>query len=361
MPKNGIPYYGIEIYGLSKNIFKDIKDVFLIFKAKKEIKKKILEFKPDVVLGIGGYVTYPVLSVAKSLHIKTFIHEQNAIPGKTNKMISKYADIIGISFKESAKYFPNKNVLYTGNPTGIRALNTPRITKSSLGLNDDKPLVVVVCGSLGSETVNNAMKGYLKTLENKDYQVVYITGKNLYEEFIKIKYPKNVKVLPYLDNLTGLLKETDVLVARAGASTIAEVLSLKVPTIFIPSPYVANNHQYYNAVSLKNDNLALMLEEKDLSIPNITKNIEDLLYNKDKQKYMLGIRTSDKYDRDCLKISLDEIKNNSNNPLWFNGARAMKMLTNVIAHRVHAKYIVPTNINMEDGLVDKIANKEIGQ
>lgn len=88
---------------------------------------------------------------------------------------------------------------------------------------------------------------------------------------------------------------------------------------------------------------------------------ENILYNNDKQKYMLGIRTSDKYDRDCLKISLDEIKNNSNNPLWFNGARAMKMLTNVIAHRVHAKYIVPTNINMEDGLVDKIANKEIGQ
>lgn len=307
VPKNGIPYYGIEIYGLSKNIFKDIKDVFLIFKAKKEIKKKILEFKPDVVLGIGGYVTYPVLSVAKSLHIKTFIHEQNAIPGKTNKMISKYADIIGISFKESAKYFPNRNVLYTGNPTGIRALNTPKITKSSLGLNDDKPLVVVVCGSLGSETVNNAMKGYLKTLENKDYQVVYITGKNLYEEFVKIKYPKNVKVLPYLDNLTSLLKETDVLVARAGASTIAEVLSLKVPTIFIPSPYVANNHQYYNAVSLKNDNLALMLEEKDLSIPNITKNIEDLLYNKDKQ-----IKIKNNLNKvstlDSTKIIYDAIK-----------------------------------------------------
>lgn len=307
VPKNGIPYYGIEIYGLSKNIFKDIKDVFLIFKAKKEIKKKILEFKPDVVLGIGGYVTYPVLSVAKSLHIKTFIHEQNAIPGKTNKMISKYADIIGISFKESAKYFPNRNVLYTGNPTGIRALNTPKITKSSLGLNDNKSLVVVVCGSLGSETVNNAMKGYLKTLENKDYQVVYITGKNLYEEFIKIKYPKNVKVLPYLDNLTGLLKETDVLVARAGASTIAEVLSLKVPTIFIPSPYVANNHQYYNAVSLKNDNLAFMLEEKDLSIPNITKNIEDLLYNKDKQ-----IKIKNNLNKvstlDSTKIIYDAIK-----------------------------------------------------
>ena len=151
------------------------------------------------------------------------------------------------------------------------------------------------------------MKGYLKTLENKDYQVVYITGKNLYEEFIKIKYPKNVKVLPYLDNLTGLLKETDVLVARAGASTIAEVLSLKVPTIFIPSPYVANNHQYYNAVSLKNDNLALMLEEKDLSIPNITKNIEDLLYNKDKQ-----IKIKNNLNKvstlDSTKIIYDAIK-----------------------------------------------------
>ena len=307
VPQRNIKYIPIEIYGLTKNIGHDIKDIFLIRKAKKKLKKIMLEYKPDVVLGIGGYVTYPVITTARKLNIPIFIHEQNAIPGKTNKMISKYADIIGISFKESAKYFPNRNVLYTGNPTGIRALNTPRITKSSLGLNDDEPLVVVVCGSLGSETVNNAMKGYLKTLENKDYQVVYITGKNLYEEFIKIKYPKNVKVLPYLDNLTGLLKETDVLVARAGASTIAEVLSLKVPTIFIPSPYVANNHQYYNAVSLKNDNLALMLEEKDLSIPNITKNIEDLLYNKDKQ-----IKIKNNLNKvstlDSTKIIYDAIK-----------------------------------------------------
>ena len=283
IPANNIPYYGIEIYGLSKDIIKDIKDVFLIIKAKKELKKKMLEFKPDVVLGIGGYVTYPVLSVAHKMHIKTFIHEQNAIPGKTNKMISKYADVIGVSFLETKKYFPGKNVLYTGNPTGIRAINTPKITKSSLGLQEDKPLVVVVCGSLGSKTVNNAMQGYLKTLKDKNYQVVYITGKSLYEEFNKTKYPSNVKVLPYLDNLSGLLKSTDVLVARAGASTIAEVISLKVPTIFIPSPYVANNHQFYNAEALRKENQALLLEEKNLNPQNITKNVEELLYNKEKQ------------------------------------------------------------------------------
>lgn len=307
VPQNNIPYYGIEIYGLSKNIFKDIKNVFLIIKAKKEIRKKILEFKPDVVLGIGGYVTYPVLSVASKMHIKTFIHEQNAIPGKTNKMISKYADLIGVSFKESAKYFANKNVLYTGNPTGIRALNTPKITKSSLGLDDAKPLVVVVCGSLGSETVNNAMQDYLKTLTLKNYQVVYITGKNLYAEFIKEKYPKNVLVLPYLDNLSGLLKNTDVLVARAGASTIAEIISLKVPTIFIPSPYVANNHQYYNALALSKENQAVMLEEKDLSTANITKYIEDLLYNKEKQK-AIKTNLSKISTLDSTKIIYDAIK-----------------------------------------------------
>ena len=307
VPKNGIPYYGIEIYGLSKNVFKDIKDVFLILKAKKEIKKKILEFKPDVVLGIGGYVTYPVLSTAHKMHIKTFIHEQNAIPGKTNKMISKYADIIGVSFKESAKYFPNKKVLYTGNPTGIRAINTSKITKSSLGLKEDKPLVVVVCGSLGSETVNKAMQGYLKTLEGKDYQVVYITGKSLYEDFTKEKYPSNVLVVPYLDNLSGLLKSTDVLVARAGASTIAEVLSLKVPTIFIPSPYVANNHQYYNALSLKEEGLAVMLEEKDLSTENITKNVNELLYNKEKQ-IKIKNNLSKISTLDSTKIIYDAVK-----------------------------------------------------
>ena len=282
IPKENIPYYGIEIYGLSKNILKDIKDIFLILKAKKAIKKKIAEFKPDVVLGIGGYVTYPVLMAAKSTHIKTFIHEQNAIPGKTNKMISKYADIIGVSFPESAKYFPNQKVIYTGNPTGIRALNTPKITKTSLGLKESLPLVVVVCGSLGSATVNAAMQGYLKKLGQAKYQVVYITGKSLYEEFTQTEYPKNVLVLPYLDNLSGLLKETDILVARAGASTIAEIKALNLPSILIPSPYVANNHQYYNAKALEDNGEAIMLEEHNLNIKNIHSTIENLLTNKEK-------------------------------------------------------------------------------
>lgn len=307
VPKENIPYYGIEIYGLSKNILRDIKDLFLIMKAKKEIKKKIDEFKPDVILGIGGYVTYPVLSAAKAKHIKTFIHEQNAIPGKTNKMISKYADLIGVSFKESAKYFPDKKVIYTGNPTGIRALNTPKITKKSIGLLESLPLVVVVCGSLGSATVNSAMQEYLKTLTGAKYQVVYITGKSLYEEFIKIKYPQNVLALPYLDNLSGLLKETDILVARAGASTIAEIKALNIPSILIPSPYVANNHQYYNAKALADNEEAIMLEEANLNTKNIKENIEELLNNH--QKYQKIKNNLSKINTlDSTKIIYDAVK-----------------------------------------------------
>ena len=307
IPKENIPYYGIEIYGLSKNILKDIKDIFLILKAKKAIKKKIAEFKPDVVLGIGGYVTYPVLMAAKSKHIKTFIHEQNAIPGKTNKMISKYADIIGVSFSESAKYFPNQKVIYTGNPTGIRALNTPKITKNSLGLKESLPLVVVVCGSLGSATVNAAMQGYLKKIGQAQYQVVYITGKSLYEEFTQTEYPKNVLVLPYLDNLSGLLKETDILVARAGASTIAEIKALNLPSILIPSPYVANNHQYYNAKALEDNGEAIMLEEHNLNIKNIQSTIENLLTNKEKYQPIKN-NLQKESTLDSTKIIYDAVK-----------------------------------------------------
>ena len=307
VPKENIPYYGIEIYGLTKNILRDIKDIFLIVKAKKEVKKLIDEFKPDVILGVGGYVTYPVLSAAKSKHIKTFIHEQNAIPGKTNKMISKYADIIGVSFPETAKYFPDKKVLYTGNPTGIRALNTPKISKTSLGLLESLPLVVVVCGSLGSATVNEAMSAYLKDLGSAKYQVVYITGKALYEDFTKTKYSKNVLVLPYLDNLSGLLKSTDILVARAGASTIAEIKALNIPSILIPSPYVANNHQYYNAKALADNEEALMLEEANLSTENIKNTIESLLKNKEKLQRIKN-NLSKVNTLDSTKIIYDAVK-----------------------------------------------------
>ncbi len=285
IPKRGIPYEEIEIYGFSKrDILLDFKNIFLIKKAIKKCQKIMIEFKPDLVLGVGGYVTYPVICAASKLGIKTFIHEQNSLPGKTNLTLQKKADLIGVSFADSAKKF-NKakgHVFYSGNPCGESALAIEPMDKELLGLSKNKKLVVIVAGSLGSATVNEKMSEYLKTASKEDYEVLYITGKALYDDFIKNQtFSSNIKVIPYLDNLPALLKNADLIVTRAGASTMSEILSLTLPAIFIPSPYVANNHQYYNAMEIKNNGGGEVIEEKYLTAELLSTKINEVLQNRD--------------------------------------------------------------------------------
>lgn len=289
IPARGIKYEAIEIYGFSKrDILLDIKNIFLIKKAYKRCIEIMKEFKPDLVLGIGGYVTFPVIKAANKLGIKTFIHEQNSISGKTNKALAKNVDLIGVSFKESIKDYKNAKgeVFYSGNPCGENALSLDPMDKTKLGFKKNKKLVVVVAGSLGSASVNNKMKNFLHTIDDKSkYEVLYITGKSLYEEFIEGEdFGEHVKVLPYLDNLPALLKNTDLIITRAGASTMSEILSLNLPAIFIPSPYVANNHQYYNALEIKNNGGGELLEEKDLTSETLTNKINEVL--NDDKKYL---------------------------------------------------------------------------
>ncbi len=290
VPKKGIKYEELEIYGFSKtNIKLDIKNIFLIVKAYKKCLKILKEFKPDIVLGVGGYVTYPVIKAAHKLGIKTFIHEQNSHPGKTNIALQKYVDLIGVSFKESASIFnhPKGEVFYSGNPCGENALSLEPMDKKTLGLDPNKKLVVIVAGSLGSSTVNKKMLDFLSVAEKEDYEVLYITGKSLYEDFIKDKkFGDNIKVLPYLDNLPALLKNTDLIVTRAGASTMSEILSLKLPAIFIPSPFVANNHQYYNALEIKNNGGGELIEEKDLTSEALASKINLVLGDEELYKNM---------------------------------------------------------------------------
>ena len=165
IPARGIKYEAIEIYGFSKkDILLDIKNIFLINKAYKRCLKIMKDFKPDIVMGIGGYVTFPVIKAAQKLGIKTFIHEQNSISGKTNKALAKNTDLIGVSFKESIKDYKNTKgeVFYSGNPCGENALALEPIDKTKIGFKKDKKLVVVVAGSLGSSSVNAKMKDFLK-------------------------------------------------------------------------------------------------------------------------------------------------------------------------------------------------------
>lgn len=267
VPKHNIKYIPLEIYGLSKkDMVRNVKNIFLIKKAINKCKDTMKDFKPDVVIGVGGYVTYPVIKAANSLKIKTFIHEQNSIPGKSNRALEKLVDAIGVSFDSSKKYFKDKSKVYfTGNPCSENAINTKPVLKSTYGVSKTRKLVLIVSGSLGSNTINEKMKDYLKTVGKNNYDVIYVTGKSHYEEFSKNKFPKNVHIVPFIENMSGLLKNTDVIVSRAGASSLSEILALKVPSIIIPSPYVANNHQYFNALSLKENDACIMIEEEYLN------------------------------------------------------------------------------------------------
>ena len=273
IPDKNIPYVGIEMYGLTKNIFKDVKDIYCIISAYKKCKKIMKEFKPDYVIGFGGYVTYPVILAAHKLGIKTAIHEQNKIPGKTNKHLSKYADITFTSFESSKGEFKNK-VIVSGNPCAENALTIKAHDKTKLGFTKNKKLIIIVMGSLGSETVNNRLKDFITSYKSEENEILFITGKDYYEDYKNMKVSKNIKLVPEYEDLSGLIKSSDLVISRAGASTISELLSLDKPSILIPSPYVANNHQYYNALDLKEKGLCYMLEQKDLTTENLNNAID---------------------------------------------------------------------------------------
>lgn len=287
VPKYGYHYESLEIYGFSKRyIQRDIKDIGLIIKAKKKCIRLLKEFKPDIVIGVGGYVTFPVILAAHQLKIKTFIHEQNSIPGKSNKMLSKIADKIGVSFSDSLKYFPKEKCLLTGNPCSERALSLTPISKTKYGLHYNKKSVLMVQGSLGSEMMNKKMASFLDSVDNEKYEILYITGKEYYDDYSMLAFSKNVKIVPYVDDLSALLKDIDVVVTRAGASITSELMALGKPSIFIPSPYVANNHQYYNALSIEKVGAGIMIEEKELTPELLKEKINYLLNNTKEVKEM---------------------------------------------------------------------------
>ena len=285
IPKYGIPFKSIEIYGFNrKKIFKNVKVLKCLLESKKKCKKIINDFKPDIVIGVGGYVTAPVISVAHKLGYKTFIHEQNSVPGATNKYLSNKADLIGVSLKSSLKDFPKNKTIFTGNPCSEDAINKKEADKKEFNLSVDKKLVLFVMGSLGSNKVNSFLVKTMSMFNNKDYEILFVTGKLDYDNIKKKKFPSNVKVVPYIENMTRIMKKTDIMVTRAGASTLSEIIALKIPSILIPSPYVPNNHQYKNAMDLVNNNAALLVEEKDLKGDILVKTIDNLITDNNRIK-----------------------------------------------------------------------------
>ena len=285
IPQTGIPFKSIEIYGFyRKKLYRNFKTLKCFIKSYKDCKKIIKEFNPDIVIGVGGYVTGPVIYAASKLGYPTFIHEQNSIPGKCNEFLSKYVSLIGVSFESSIKDFPTYKTIYTGNPCSEDAVKKQALPKSTFGLSDKKKLVLIVMGSLGSSKINDFFKDSIKLFNNKDYEVLYVTGKNSFDEFKRISVPKNVKIVPYIENMTRIMKNTDIIVSRAGASTLSEIEALNIPSILIPSPYVPDNHQYKNAMDLVNKECAIMLEESALKGDSLVRSIDLLIKDETKLK-----------------------------------------------------------------------------
>lgn len=322
IPEKKIPYFGIEMKGLNrKKPFKNISVLKNYLNNIKILKDKIKKFNPDIVIGVGGYVTAPVIYSSKKLGYKTFIHEQNSIPGLSNKYLIKYSDKIGVSLPDSIKYFPKDKVEFTGNPRSEEVISIKEIKKIDLGLNltESKKLVLIVMGSLGSTTMNRKLKETLSLFNNKDYEVVFVTGKNYYDEYRKLSIPSNVKMVPYLENMPQVLKKTDLVVSRAGASLIAEITALKIPSILIPSPYVTHNHQFKNAKSLEEAGATVIIEEekynKELLVSTIDSILEDKkLYNNMKNNASnLAVNDSATKIYQILRNLIDGEKNDRNN------------------------------------------------
>ena len=285
IPSFGIEYRQLHVTGLVRKIsLENIKTLSNFLKARKECLKIISEFNPDIVIGCGGYVTAPVIWASHKLKIKTFIHEQNSVVGLANKYLSSYADKVGVSFENTINDFPKGKAVLTGNPCSQNAIGMEKAKKEDYKLSSNKKLVLIVMGSLGSKTINDMIYNNLELFKDKDYEVLFVTGNSYYEKIKnKTKY-KNVKIVPFIYELPRVMKISDLIISRAGASTMSEIMALGIPSIFIPSPYVTNNHQYKNAKALVDKEAGLLIEEKDITISKLIETIDNILTDNKKYK-----------------------------------------------------------------------------
>lgn len=308
VPKKGIPFHGIEIKGLDrKHLLRNFSVMKKFLSAISESKKIIKEFKPDIVIGVGGYITAPVLYAAHKLGVKTMIHEQNSIPGLSNKFLARFVDTICVSLPGSIQYFPSKKTVYTGNPRSEEILNIKKVKKSKYGFVDSKKLVLIVMGSLGSTTMTKKLKSAIRCFRDKPYQVLVVTGKAYYDSYQDVEKLDNVRLIPYTEELIQIMKDTDLMVSRAGASTISEITGIGLPSILVPSPYVTHNHQYLNAKELEDAGACKILEEKDFDGETLCRLIDEVF--SDKESYMKMKKASSTFGiHDSLTRIYQEIK-----------------------------------------------------
>lgn len=287
VPNEKIRFEAIEITGFRRKLsFDNVKTVMRFLRGVRKSKQLLREFKPDVVIGTGGYVCGPVVYAAAKLGIPAVIHEQNAVPGLTNKFLSKYVRAVAVSFEGTEGAFSGaKRVLYTGNPRATTVYKADRERGfASLGLPSGCDIVLVAGGSRGAKAINDAMAELAPLTEKlPGVHFVYVTGESYYDATVAEirkkagRIPSRLHVLPYIHNMPEVLAATKVIAGRSGASFLAEVTALGIPSILIPSPNVTNNHQEKNARNLEQAGAAAVILEKDLSGASLFAAIEKIV------------------------------------------------------------------------------------
>ncbi|NLM45900.1 MAG: undecaprenyldiphospho-muramoylpentapeptide beta-N-acetylglucosaminyltransferase [Firmicutes bacterium] len=287
VPAEGFPLELVPVEGLTRRISLKLgRALYLAGAAVFRSRRLLKRFQPDVVVGTGGYVAGPVVLAAWLAGIPTVIHEQNVIPGLTNVWLSRLASCVCLSFPGSEKYFPNRQkTVLTGNPRATDAYRAAGAPPPAEPLLDDRrPVLLCVSGSQGAARINEAFSAALEAvLASCQVQVVYITGRRYFAELsIKLsrlqqRYRTSLHLLPYHAQLPMLLARTSLMVSRAGATTLAEVTTLGVPSILIPSPNVTSNHQEHNARLLADKGAAVLIKEEELSAAGLATLLVELL------------------------------------------------------------------------------------
>lgn len=288
VPAAGYKIIGLPVAGFQRKLtLRNLNVIFKLIKSIRLSKRIINDFKPDVVVGVGGYASGPVLFMANRKGIPTLIQEQNSYAGVTNKLLAKKARKICVAYEGMEKYFPKEKIILTGNPVRQDLLNKMNSRSEALdyfGLQD-KQTILVVGGSLGARTINQSLIGGLDKLGNSTFQVLWQTGKYYYSDANEANQKKgyaNIKVNDFITQMDLAYACADIIISRAGAGTISELCLVGKPVILVPSPNVAEDHQTKNALALVNKNAAIMVRDAEAQQKLVDEALQ-LIENTDKK------------------------------------------------------------------------------
>lgn len=288
VPAAGYKIEGLNISGIQRKLtLKNLAVPFKIIASTIKANKILKSFKPDIVIGTGGFASGPMLRAAAKKGIPTIIQEQNSFPGLTNKILAKRVNKICVAFDGLEKYFPKEKIVLTGNPVRSEVVKLqgkkPRAAEF-FTLEENKPTILIVGGSLGARTINHAIKKFAADWNNKNYQVIWQTGKPFFEEakaHVEEHKLSNVRVYDFITKMDLAYAMADVVISRAGAIAISELCLVQKPVILIPSPNVAEDHQTKNAMALVNHTAAVLVKDVD-AINALGTAMDELIGNNEK-------------------------------------------------------------------------------